>query len=142
MTTPEQDPSSVFGQQPSFMSRVKDSVAVQPPAGPGTFGAIRTGYRAGKQLASEDNAASQSAPTHWGYVGNDAHGTTSNVPELATSEDIAGLHSRFDQLQGSIGGMQGSGQSNANLQQLGSQSGLRLPPRAAGEMPGVDGLTI
>jgi hypothetical protein len=128
------------------MSRIKDSVATQPPA-PGPFGALRTGYAAGRQLATEDSAAGnwvgQAQQTHWGYAGNDpaAHGTIANADsgsELATSEDIAGLHSRFDQLQGQVGGMASSGQGgggqqgNQNMQQL---TPSRMPERPASVSP-------
>jgi len=95
----EPDPASVFAQQPSTMSRLRDSIAVQPPAGPGALGRLRTGYAAGKQLATEDNAAaSQSAPSDGGW------GNQGNEGDYATKGDVQAAH---DSLSGQLGGVQG-----------------------------------
>ena len=93
------------------------------PSEPGTAGST-----------SEWLQPSQSAPTHWGYVGADAtsHGTGApsngdGGSDLATADQVDALHGRFDQLQEQVGGLASSGQQgNSNLQQL---TPARMPER-------------
>jgi hypothetical protein len=104
-------------------------------------GGLAAGYRLGRDNPGMFGGPQQSAPTHWGAVEDaSTHGTVTNGdggPELATSEDVAGLHSRFDELSGQVGNMASSGaggqaQGNANLQGL---TPSRMPPRPASVTP-------
>lgn len=128
MSTPEQDPAAVFGQPQSTMSRLKDSIATQPSAGPGVLGAVKTGYAAGKQMASEQPGWATIRP-QVGAVGVDfgaehpstvdqqgppVDHTNANAPELASQESLDQLHSKVDALQGGMAGGGAAGNSGGN----------------------------
>ena len=138
----EPDPASVFGQPVSPMNRLRDSIAVQPSAGPGVFGAVKTGYRAGKQLAAEQPAlahrAAQVGPVNapMGYEREstvDAQGppvdhTANNADAPASQESLDALHSKVDSLQGSVSGMSNSGAAAGSQGGQYRQSGTAKTP--------------
>jgi hypothetical protein len=129
MSTPESDPAAVFGQPVSPMDRLRDSVATQPQAAPGPFRSVRTGWAAGRQQASEDNAAAGHPP--WATIrpqtgrvgidfgneraatvdqqGPDIDHTANNADAPASQESLDALHQKVSDLQGSVSGMSNSG---------------------------------
>lgn len=86
------------------------------------------------QSALPQTAPPQSAPTHFGYVGANGadpeiHGTY-NMDDFATHDDVEGLRQHITAtVSKQASAMQSAQASNSNLQQLGQQAGVRLPPR-------------
>lgn len=138
----EPDPASVFGQPVSPMNRLRDSIAVQPSAGPGVFGAVKTGYRAGKQLAAEQpgwpTVRPQVGPVNapMGYAREstvDAQGppvdhTANNADAPASQESLDALHQKVTDLQGSVSGMSNSGAAAGSQGGQYRQSGTAKTP--------------
>ena len=144
MTSPDQDPAAVFAAQPSTMSRLRDSIAVQPSAGPGALGAIRTGYAAGRQMATEQPGWATIRP-QTGPVGVDfgsehpstvdpqgppVDHTAANAP--ASQESLDALHQKVSDLQGSVSGMQPSGAGGGS-----GQSSQQPAPQQQRQAPNV-----
>lgn len=128
---------------PRIQQAASDVAAAHPADEPfrglrTTAGAVRAGYNLGRDPANADLfTTGQSAATHWGPVGDAyTHGTIGNgdggSEQLATSDGIAGLHSRFDELSSQVGGMSSSGQQgNQNMQQLTPSRMPERPPQVS-----------
>ena len=143
MSTPEQDPAAVFGQPVPPMNRLRDSIAVQPPV-PGRFGAVKTGWAAGKQLAAEQPGWPTIRP-QTGRVGvdfgneraaavdqqgPDIDHTASNADAPASQESLDALHQKVSDLQGSVSGMASGSAGASSGQAQYRQSGTPGTPFA------------
>ncbi len=109
--------------RPSEWSAVRDSVATLPRTGPGS--GMRGAWAAGRELGMARAANGQPGASEDSGYGNGDSGGEDDAP--ASKSDVQGLHSRFDDLAGSIGNLNNSSQ-NANTQQMTPRS---MPPREA-----------